>query len=107
MSWNPLNLFKSIDKSIDVISEMVEDKDLANQLRADITKLKEEVYLAELNTKTVPWVDALHKMQRGILSVLSMIASMVLVYNGIDDPLTIAAAIGPAGIYNAVKGKGK
>lgn len=107
MSWNPLNLFKSIDKSIDVISEAVEDKDLANRLRTDIAKLKEEVYLAELNTRTIPWVDALHKMQRGILSVLSMVVSVLLVYLGVDDPLSLAAAVGPAGAYNIVKGRGR
>ena len=107
MSFNPLALFRSIDKAIDVIGEVVEDKDLTNKLKAEFETLKEQVYLAELGTKTIPWVDALHKMQRGILSILSMLVSVALVYMGVDDPLSLAAAVGPAGVYNLAKGKGK
>ena len=106
MSWNPFDLFKTIDNGIALVSEAIEDKDLANQLKSDIEKLKQQVYMKELETRTIPWVDALHKMQRGILSVLSMIAGLIAVYMEVD-PMSLVAIVGPASIYNGVKGKGK
>ncbi len=106
MSWNPLSLFTTIDKTIDLASEAIEDVDLSNKLKADIAKIKEQVYITELNTKTVPWVDGLHKMQRGILSRASLAVTIYMVHNGVDDPIALGAGMAPAGLYNFVKGKG-
>ena len=107
MSFNPFDLFKTIDKGIDLASEAIEDPDKRNELNAAYSALKEATYLKELDTKTVPWVDALHKMQRGILSVLSMGVSIYMVHSGITDPIALAASMTPAAGYNIVKGKGK
>lgn len=99
---------KTVDKAIDVVDQLVTDKDQANALKHDLERLKQEVYITELNTKTVPWVDALHKMGRQILSVLQIIVPAVLLYLKPDiDPLAIIGMAGPAGVYNYVKGVGK
>ncbi|NIB44732.1 hypothetical protein HBA55_34450 [Pseudomaricurvus alkylphenolicus] len=103
VDWiNPFN------KVADIVSEVVEDKDARNRLNHELESLKQQVYIVELNTKTVPWIDAVHKMGRQLISVTSLIAGVVLVYvNPEVDPLTLGAILGPGGIYNAVKGKGK
>ena len=51
---------------IDVVDQYVEDKDKANELKFKLDMGSQKVYLTELMTKTVPWVDALHKMGRQI-----------------------------------------
>ena len=106
MSWID-KIFGTVDKSLDLASEAIEDKDLSNQLRASIEELKQSVYIRELETKTVPWVDALHKMQRGILSMAGIIASVYFAHQGVTDALALAAPFAPAGAYNFVKGKGR
>lgn len=117
MSWNPLSLFKTADKLVDLASEVIEDPDKRNELNAMLGKIRteataakaaldQELELAMLATKTVPWVDALHKMQRGILSVLSMGVTIYMVHNGVNDPISLAAGLAPAAGYNIVKGKG-
>lgn len=95
------------DKAIDVIDEFVEDKDERNRLTAGLQRLKEEVYIVELQTKTIPWVDALHKMGRQIISLLSMLVGAWLAYTGKVDPQALFAILAPAGIYNGVKGRGR
>lgn len=100
-----LDWIKPFNKVVDVVAEVVEDKDQRNRINAEIETLRQQVYMAELNAKTIPWVDALHKMQRGILSVFSMGIGAYLVHKGADAG-SIAAIVGPAGIYNFVKGKG-
>lgn len=107
MSWNPLSMFKTIDKGIDLASEYIEDPDKRNELRAALDQLKQEVYMVELSTKTVPWVDGLHKMSRTLLSLASMGITVYMVHNGITDPIALGAGLAPAAGYNIVKGKGK
>jgi len=116
--WNPLNIFSTIDKGIDLASECIEDPDKRNELNAMLGKVKTEaaaakdaldqqLVLAALSTKTVLWVDALYKMQRGILSILSMGVTIYMVHAGVHDPISLAAGLAPAAGYNIVKGKGK
>ena len=103
-----LSFLGIIEKAQDLASEYIEDKDKANELRAHLAEIKEQVYVTELNTKTVPWVDALHKMGRQILSVLNLVVPSVLLYVQPEiDPLSLAAIVGPSGVYNYVKGRGK
>lgn len=103
-----LNFLGVIDKGVDIIDKFVEDKDEKNKLIHDLKQLKEQVYIQELNTKTIPWVDALHKMGRQILSLLSLIIPGVLVYMEPSiDPATIAAIVAPGGLYNYAKGRGQ
>lgn len=102
VDWiNPFN------KVADVVSEYVEDKDAKNRIMGELETLKQQVYMKELDTKTVPWVDAMHKMGRQILSVLSLIIPAVLIYLQPDiDSGAIAAMVAPGGVYNWAKGKG-
>ena len=102
-----LDFINPFNKVADIVSEYVEDKDKANELRAKIVELGEKTYLAELHTKTVPWVDALHKMTRPIGTWISYGLCFYMVHTGITDPIALAACFAPGGIYNFVKGKGK
>lgn len=107
LDWiNPFN------KVVDLVSEVVTDKDKKIALDAALNELKQQVYMTELNTKTVPWVDALHKMGRQIMSVLTLIVGATLYHLNPDvDIVTLAAVLGassgPTAIYNVMKGRGK
>ncbi len=54
MSFNPLNLFKAIDRGMDIIDQFVPDKDKAVELKATLEMAKEATYNLELRTKTGP-----------------------------------------------------
>jgi len=102
LDWiNPFN------KVADLVSEVVVDKDAQIRINSELKKLQESVYLAELGTQTIPWVDAIHKLSRTILSVLSMLITVYMVHNGVTDPIALGAGLAPAAGYNIVKGKGK
>jgi hypothetical protein len=99
---NPFN------KIADIVDKAVIDQDQKIALTNALEQLKEQVYMKELDTKTVPWVDALHKMGRQIISLVNIVAGIVIMYiNPEVDPLSLAAVLGAGGVYNAVKGKGK
>jgi hypothetical protein len=99
LSWlNPIN------KVLDIVSEAVPDKDKRDAIFARLEEVKQNVYLAELNTKTIPWVDAMHKMGRQVISLLPFV--LLWVHPDIDVN-TLLAASAPGGIYNYVKGRGK
>ena len=101
-SWlNPFN------KVADLVSEVVEDKDKANEIKGQLMTLAENTYRVELQTKTVPWVDALHKMGRQITSYLGYGLAFYMVHKGGVDPMAVMAAVAPGGIYAAFKNKGK
>lgn len=103
-----LDFINPFNKVVDLISEVVEDPDKRNEIEKAIKLAAEETYRLELNTKTVPWVDAIHKMGRQILSILSLVIPAVLIYyQPTIDPLTLAAMTAPGGVYNYIKGKGK
>jgi len=94
-------------KATDLASEAIEDVDKRNQLQSTLAQLKQAVYIAELQTKTVPWVDALHKMARPLISLTAIIAaSVVITFNPEIDLMKLLAGGGPAVIYNLIKGKG-
>ena len=102
LDWiNPFN------KVADLVSEVVVDKDAQIRINSELKKLQESVYLAELGTQTIPWVDGLHKMSRTILSLASMLITVYMVHNGVTDPIALGAGLAPAAGYNIVKGKGK
>ena len=102
LDWiNPFN------KVADLVSEVVVDKDAQIRINSELKKLQESVYLAELGTQTIPWVDAIHKLSRTILSLASMLITVYMVHNGVTDPIALGAGLAPAAGYNIVKGKGK
>ena len=106
MSW--LTTLPLIGKIWGTVDKAVEDKDLKNEIFRDLGSLKEHVYIKELETKTIPWVDALHKMGRQILALVNIITIGILLYLGkCDDPMTLVALTAPNGIYQYIKGKGR
>lgn len=122
LSMSLFDWFKPLDKVIDIVDKAVPDKDRANEIKAELNLaqislrgMAEQTYRAELTTQTIPWVDALHKMGRQILSVLNLIfGAAILIYmvhQGQDLTLETALAVmtvaAPSTAYNYVKGKGR
>jgi hypothetical protein len=93
---------------IALAKELIPDKDKQSQFIAALEAMKSQVYMAELATTTIPWVDALHKMGRQIINVL-MIGSIVLLkmYDIDLDPWEVMALGGGNAVYQYIKGKGK
>lgn len=108
MSWNPLKLLGIVDKGMDLADQFITDKDLREEFKHNLAVLKEQVYLAELGTKTIPWVDAVHKLGRQIISLVTVLAGFTVLYMNPDIDVTdLAAVSAPGAIYNFVKGKGQ
>lgn len=101
--WIPI-----VGRLFDVIDQAVVDKDKAAELRAGLEEMANQVYLAELSTPTVPWVDALHKMGRQIISIATLALGFYCVHTGADPAALMALAGGalPGAAYNVVKGRG-
>lgn len=113
---NPIKQLQSsidnvMDGAIDLADQAILDKDKLNEIRLELYKIATNTYLAELSTQTVPWVDALHKMGRQILSLVTVLAVAGLLFAGIDlsqyDLFALLGGAAPASIYNYVKGHGK
>ena len=113
MSLNPIEwigkLFSTADKAMDIAKEAVTDKDKANELIAHLEELKTTtMYIAELETKTVPWIDGLHKMGRQILNVLVLIFWLVGILKGHTFTQYDMLILGGGNVaYQLIKGKGK
>lgn len=100
---------KPLSGIIDLVRELVPDGDKRAELSAKITELEIGLRMAEINSKTIPWVDALHKMSRSIQSVLVLgVVVGLSVWRGEAIPWeTIAAISGLPGAYFVAKGKGQ
>lgn len=99
---------KLFDKTAEIVKEVVVDKDKQNEILGNLEELKHHVYLAELGTQTVPWVDALHKMGR-LLTNWSLIA-LIIVFQFMGwelDQNVVFLAGGGNMVYQLIKGKGK
>lgn len=99
-----INPFKDV---IAIVDKNVEDKDKANEINKALMLAAETTYNKELGTKTVPWVDALHKMGRQITNYLGYGLAFYMTYKGGVDPLAIIASVAPSGAYAVFKNKGK
>lgn len=78
--------------------------------RVDVDELraKQESYIEELRTKSLPWIDGLHKMGRQILNFYTITITFVLLMTGHAVTPKAAALIGgPNILYQFVKGKGQ
>jgi len=119
---NILNWMKPIGRVFDVVDQVVEDKDQRNKLNAalrasehELQKLSMQVYVQELQVKTIPWADAAHKLARTFLSLASLlVGGGVLIYYikmghelDLETFLAIAGISAPGTAYNIVKGKGR
>ena len=108
LKWmNPFN------RLVDLASEAITDQDKlhafqheATMASAELKKMAEATYRHELDTRTVPWVDALHKMGRQIMSYAGYGLAFYMVHRGYD-PIAAIASIAPGGIYSYVKGRGQ
>lgn len=101
MSW-----FGLFDKTVELASEAILDIDKLNAIKGNLEKLKQERYTLELQTKTVPWVDALHKMGRQLTGYVGYALAFYMVHKGFD-PMAVMAAVAPGGLYAVFKNKGK
>lgn len=97
-----------IDRAAEVAKEYIEDPDLRNKVISEIIKADTQLKVARTNAKTIPWVDATHKMGRVILGSLLMIVFMVLRLNDVDVDLgELSLMAAPAGMYTLLKGRGR
>lgn len=106
-----MSIFDLFSDAKDLASEYIEDPDLRNKLLAKLDAGELEVYKIALQTKTVPWVDSVHKMSRPFISVVTVVAPMVIlaIHPDIDiQKLLIVTGVGavPGAIYTKLKGKG-
>lgn len=105
MSWIS-TLFSpnaAINKGLDIVDQLVVDKDKAAELKAAF-------YLQELQTPTIPIIDAIHKMGRQTLAFAQMAFYYVTIQQyGVSaiTPELVAGVSGAASIYTLVKGKGR
>lgn len=97
-----------IGKAVDIIDQVVEDKDKKNEILAALGQAKEATYALELRTKTVPWIDGLHKMGRQILNLLTLIAVVVLIALGHEITQWDVLLLGGSNTaYQIIKGRGR
>ena len=101
-----LDYINPFNKVIDLVSEVVEDPDKRNEIEQALMMAAEETYRRELETRTIPWVDALHKMGRQLTSYIGYGLAFYMVQQGYD-PMAAMAAVAPGGIYAAFKNKRK
>ena len=93
--------FKPVNKGLDIIDQLVDDGDLA-------AKMKAQFYLAELQTKTIPIIDGIHKLMRPSLAALQVVFYGWAVKNGVEiTPELVAGVTGATGAYTLMKGKGR
>lgn len=96
-----------------IADQLVIDKDVKLAQDHEMDMEREESYQAELATQTIIWVDALHKMGRQLLSLLSMIFGFVIamyaISKGMDGAAIVStsAGIAPGAIYNNTKTRDK
>ena len=96
-----LNIFKTADKGLDIIDQLVVDKDKANELKA-------QFYLAELQTKTLPLIDGIHKLGRQTLAFAQIGFYAWCVHKDIAITWELVSGVsGVSGAYTLAKGRGK
>lgn len=103
MSWTNYlpDIMKPVNKAFDIIDQAVDDGDL-NQ------KLKAMFYLTELNTKTLPLIDGLHKLGRQLLAWGQVGFYAWASAQGVEITWELVAGVsGATGAYTLAKGKGK
>ena len=117
---NPFNkVMGTVDKAVD---KLVLDKDQALQLKTEIQKAGieaqtqiESSYQIALKSRTIPWIDGLHKMGRQISNWLVLVATYRITTEILQsgeaitmEHVALAGAIGgPTALYTLIKGKGK
>ena len=103
---------KLFSDTTDIIKEVVVDKDKQNQILGNLEQAKQavdrEIHIKELETKTIAWVDALHKMGRQIINLLTILVTAGLLLKGVKlTPQDVLLLGGGNVAYQVIKGKGK
>ncbi len=103
---------KLFQNTTDIIKEVVVDKDKQNEILGNLEQAKQaidqEIYIKELETKTIAWVDALHKLGRQILNLITILSIVGLKLCDIELSPSEVLAIGGGNVaYQVIKGKGK
>ncbi len=103
---------KFFSDATDIVKEIVVDKDAQNRILGKLEQAKQameqELHLKELDTKTVPWVDALHKMGRQNLNLFTILLTFNLLM--LDKAISFEAMtlLGGGNVaYQLIKRKGK
>lgn len=111
---NPFNkVAQTVIGAGSLADQLVVDKDAKLGQEHEMDMEREESYQVELATQTLVWVDALHKMGRQLLSLLSMIFGFVIamyaISKGMDGTAIVStsAGIAPGAIYNNTKTRDK
>ena len=99
---------KLIDGTRDLIGQAITDKDKRNEVLGGLDRLEGEIHLAELATKTIPWVDAVHKMGRQIMNALTILVVLIFGLLDVEISQPMMFLMGGGNLaYQIVKGKGK
>jgi len=92
-----------VNRGLDIVDQLITDKDKAAELKAAF-------YLQELQTPTIPIIDAIHKMGRQTLAFAQMGFYYFTIQTYGTEAITpelVAGVSGAASIYTLVKGKGR
>jgi len=99
---------KAFDNATEIVKKVVVDKDKQNQIIGALETAKHAVYIAELHSKTVPWVDALHKMGRLITNWSLIVFVLLSKQLGWELDQNVIFLLGGGNIvYQLIKGKGR
>lgn len=94
---------KTIEKSLDLADQYIEDKDVKNKLMTDVI-MKQLDLDAQ---KTNPILDGIHKLGRQIISIGIAYLWYDAKKNGIELPLTeLLMIVAPGTAYIVAKGRG-
>lgn len=97
-----------IPELIGLAREWVPDKDKQTAMVGRLNELGNQLYLAELNTKTHPILDGIHKLGRQFLGLVNMgVCAWLISSNPEIDPAQLLVMAGPTGLYTYMKGKGR
>lgn len=117
---------KALGGLFDLVREVVPDKDKQAELQLRLAEvqarvtdalitattrnaeLEAQVRTAELNIKTYPWVDAVHKMGRQLHAAAIIVA--VVVFQTLGKPISadvLMVMAAPGTLYTYIKGKGQ
>lgn len=108
--WDKLlpDIFKDV---ADLADQAIDDDDMRSKLIGKIEQanelIKKELLIIELQTKTIPWVDALHKMGRQLQWYITAVIVGISMLAGHEITSQEAMLLGGVSIaYQLIKGKG-
>lgn len=96
------------DKALDLADQATVDKDRLIQLAADGKQAELQAYVAELQARTFPLGDWIHKMGRQFTNYLLVAMAWRSMETGqVLDPTVWMVLGGSSAAYTVIKGRGK